>query len=112
MQRRLSEFENRSAEVIAVSPDDAAATGENVAQLALTFPVLSDPALLGVDAFEVRHLDEPTGRQIPRPAAFVIDMAGKVRFAYIGENPRDRPTEDQLLEIVATLSAAAAAEQE
>jgi peroxiredoxin len=112
LQRKLSEFDASSAEVVAVSPDDAAATGENVAQLELTFPVLSDPALQGVDAFEVRHLDEPSGKQIPRPSAFVIDVTGKVRFAHVGENPRDRPTEEQLLEIVVSLNAMSTAGQE
>ena len=98
--------------MVAVSSDDAAATARNIQQLELTYPVLSDPGLRGVDAYAVRHVDEPQGKQIPRPAAFIVDVNGIVRFTYVGENPRDRPSEDQLLEVLANLNAQPLAKEE
>ena len=60
-------------------------------QARLPFPLLSDVDLTAIDAYDVRHHDEPKGRQIARPAIFLLDRRGVVRYAYVGEHERDRP---------------------
>jgi peroxiredoxin len=69
----------------------------------LPYPVLSDPDLAAIDAYDVRHDNEPTGRLIPRPGAFIIDRAGRIQFAYKGDSVPDRPSEDALLDFLRTL---------
>ena len=57
----------------------------------LPFTVLSDPDHMAIDLFGVLHEDEPEGRIIARPAVFLIDREGVIRFAHVGEHSRDRP---------------------
>lgn len=62
------------------------------------FPILSDPDLVAIDAFGVRHDGGgPAGRPIPRPAIFVIAPDGRISYAYIGKNPLDRPLPEGVL---------------
>lgn len=87
----------RGAEVVAVSSEPLATARAAAAEAALPFPVLSDIALTVIDRFGIRHRDEPKGRRIARPAVFVLDGRGIVRFAHVGEHPRDRPTVGAIL---------------
>lgn len=64
---------------------------EAIAHARLPFSLLSDVELTAIDAYGVRHRDEPKGRQIARPAIFLLDANGVVRYAYVGEHERDRP---------------------
>jgi hypothetical protein len=50
--------------------------------------------LTAIDRYGVRDReprDEPEGGPIARPSLFVLDRAGVVRYAHIGEHKRDRP---------------------
>ena len=100
MRHRYPEFQALGAALVLVSPDDQGATRDLVARLELPYPVLSDPDLAVTDAYGARHDHEPNGKLIPRPAAFVIDQAGRIRFAYKGDSVPDRPSEDTLLEVI------------
>jgi peroxiredoxin len=51
---------------------------------ALPFPVLLDVSLRNVDAFGIRG-------DLSKPATYVIDRAGTVRYAFVGEQPHERP---------------------
>ena len=48
------------------------------------FPVLLDVELKGVDQLGIR-------KDLSKPAAYVVDAEGAVRYAYVGENLADRP---------------------
>lgn len=98
LRQRIAEFASVGAEVIAVSPDDQASTLGLVQRLNLPFVVLSDPELQAIDDFGARHLNEPHGKQIPRPAVFILDKDWRVRFAYVGDSVPDRPSEDVMLD--------------
>lgn len=50
-----------------------------------------------IEHYGVFHQHEPKGRPIARPAAFVIDGEGVIRYRYVGDDPRDRPSADELL---------------
>lgn len=85
------------AEVLAISSEPLEAARDGVRAHRLPFTVLSDHDLAVIDRYGVRHLGEPEGRAIARPSLFVIDPAGIVRFAHVGEFPRDRPSMDLVL---------------
>lgn len=61
---------------------------------AVTFPLLSDPDHLTIDAYGL--LDPAYETQqiygIPHPAVYVIDKTGKVAWARVESNYRERPT--------------------
>lgn len=78
-------------EVVAISTEPLATARGAVAEAGIPFPVLSDPGLEVVDRFGLRHVDEPEGRRIARPALILLDRSGVVRYAHVGDHPRDRP---------------------
>jgi peroxiredoxin len=51
---------------------------------ALPFPVVLDPELAHVDRFGIRG-------DLSKPATYIIDREGTVRYAYVGAQPHDRP---------------------
>ena len=62
-------------------------------KLGLEFPLLSDPDRNVIQAYGVAD----DSRTISRPATFVVNSDGKVVFAHVGENPRDRPDVNRVL---------------
>jgi peroxiredoxin len=54
------------------------------------FPVLLDVELKGVDQLGIR-------KDLSKPAAYIVDAKGVVRYAYVGENLADRPSIPALL---------------
>ena len=65
---------------------------------AISFPILSDPDHKIIDAYGLR---DPAyeGQEvygIPHPAVYVIDKSGKVTWAKIESNYRERPANQQI----------------
>lgn len=85
-------FQDRGAKVLAISAEPLDQSQKAVVTYGLAFDVLSDPELTVVDRYGVRHLGEPDGRAIARPSLFLVDQAGVVRFAHVGEDADDRPS--------------------
>jgi peroxiredoxin len=90
------------AAVIALSAEPLATAREAATVAGLPFPILGD-ALAAIDRYGLRHHDEPEGRQIARPSLFVLDRQGIVRFAHVGEHPRDRPAIGAILLALETI---------
>jgi len=98
LRQHYGEFTALNTEIIAVSSDapaDAIALAE---RLALPFPLLSDVDLAVINAYGVFHADEPRGRRIARVAEFILDRAGTIRYAYMGEDYNDRSAVGELLD--------------
>lgn len=62
-------------------------------EMKLTYPVVSDMYKNIIRQYGVLHPTE----QIARPAAFIIDRQGKMRWSYMGVDASDRPTIDTIL---------------
>jgi peroxiredoxin len=103
LRRTYLLFEDAGAAVLPISSEPLALARESIARDRLPFVVLSDEGLAVIDAWGVRHHDEPEGRAIARPAVFVLDRDGVVRFAHVGEAPRDRPPADLVLLALETI---------
>lgn len=76
-----------------ISVDAPQQNRDMIAKLILPFSLLSDPE--GEVSRRYGVWDEE-GR-IARPAIFVIDAAGVVRYAYVGEDFADRPGDEPVL---------------
>jgi len=82
-------------------PDVSKTLAEKIAsdgKGAVTFLLLSDPEHKIIDAYGLR---DPAyeGQQvygIPHPAVYVIDKSGKVTWAKIESNYRERPTNHEI----------------
>lgn len=110
-----TEFEKRDAEVVVIypleKPEDSPRTGDFLARVnqinaapaaqATPFPLLVDIGLKAVDVLGIR-------RDLSKPATYIIDSSGAVRFAYVGNSLADRPSVKALLEQLDALKTAPA----
>jgi len=98
----LKKDENVKLYAISVDPPDvskdfAAKLGSDNKGL-VTFPILSDPDHKIIDAYGLR---DPAyeGQKvfgIPHPAVYVIDKTGKVAWARVESNYRERPANQEI----------------
>jgi peroxiredoxin len=102
-------FREHEAEVVAVFPIRQVADSGSVSQFyeALRrdgtaaeppFPLVLDVELRAVDQLGIRA-------DLSKPATYILDKQGQVRFAYVGENIADRPSVQSMLEQLATINA-------
>jgi peroxiredoxin len=71
----------------------------------LDFPVLSDPELKAIDLYGVRHAVAGFREtaDTARPAVYIIDRRGTIRYRNLADNWRIRPRPEQLLAQLAAL---------
>jgi len=99
LQSRIDEIHAAGAVVLAICKDpveDNARTAEN---LKLDFSILSDPKLEVTDAYDLLHREASIdGGDIARPAVFIIDRKGIVRWRELTTNWRVRVRSETVLE--------------
>jgi len=95
-QQRLPEFEKRNIHVVAISVDPPETSARQAKKLGYTFTFLSDPTTETIRNYDLLHpKGGPKGEDIARPAEFLLDRAGAVRWVNLTENilVRARPEE-------------------
>lgn len=95
MRDRYPEFQQRNAEVIAVAPDTLDHSRSFVERSGLPFPCLADPDRKVFRQYDVKSALVSLGQ---RPALFVIDGEGVVRYAHLGFQQWEIPTIEETLE--------------
>lgn len=97
-------FKDAGAEVLIVFPGEASQVDEFIdacQQIAetdevLPFPILIDPDLAAVKAFNIRA-------DLSLPATYIFDKNGDIAWGFVGEQPHQRPSVAVLLEEVKKL---------
>jgi peroxiredoxin Q/BCP len=85
-QLQLDRFRERQVEVVAVSIDSSAESQKLRASQGYTFPFLSDPDAAVIRRYGVLHArGGENGRDIARPAEFLVDAGGTVRWTNLSE---------------------------
>jgi peroxiredoxin len=88
----------------AISPDSPEESRKFAALIAadhrgaVTFPLLSDPLSRIIDRYHLRD-EAYAGKKeygIPHPAVFVLDAKGRIRWAKIETDFRERPTNAEI----------------
>lgn len=82
------------AEVVAISVDKPDRSRELSGKLKLPFPILSDVDHKVIDAYDLYN---PEGK-ISKPATYVIDSKGIVRWAFFDEDYKIRPLDEVIIE--------------
>ena len=101
--RDFQKFEEQKVIVVAVSGEEVQKGKDLLQKLHLPFVLLSDTSFEGIDKYGVRDTNisdkvrERGITQLAKPAAFIIDRTGVVRYRYIGKNAPDRPKNEDLL---------------
>jgi len=102
----MEELRKRGCRVAGVVADSVAENAALARDADLHFPILSDPELRAIDAYRLRHAGGgPDGADIAHSASVLIDRDGVVRWTYVTQNFRVRPTPDDVLHAVDALPA-------
>jgi peroxiredoxin len=92
-----SEFESHGAQLIAIAYQSAEEAAKSVEKSGATFPILSDVDRLVIDLYGVYGLETSQNNKTI-PAAFIIDQAGYIHWAYVGKYAADRPEAQLILD--------------
>jgi peroxiredoxin len=107
-QQRLSEFDARGVRVVCISVDPPEINRGQSQKLGYTFSLLSDPKAEVIRRYDVLHPRAgPKGVDIARPAEFLIDSNGIVRWVNLTENIAVRARPEQVLDTLSQLPSAA-----
>ena len=97
MQSVIESIRAQGSSVLGISTDSPEENAKVVEALDLSFPVLADPELKAIDAFGVRHPNGMMGRDIARPAVFLIGAQGTILWSAITDNWRVRVRPEEVL---------------
>lgn len=104
---QLKEFEARGIRIVAVSVDPPETTRKHAAKQGYTYTFLSDEKAEVVRRYDLLHAGGKAGiADIARPAEFLIDPSGIVRWVNLTESYRVRPTAEDVLKVFDDLRAA------
>jgi peroxiredoxin len=92
------EIAKRNAEVVVIYPVERFSDGKQLNRFLsvsrkllddpkhqVPFPILLDRNLINVDKLGIR-------KQLSKPATYIVEPSGRVRYAYVGESLADRPS--------------------
>jgi peroxiredoxin len=97
-QQKLGEFDARGIRVVGISVDPPEINRRQSQRRGYTFPLLSDPRAQVIRRYDVFHPGAgPKGADIARPAEFLIDSNGIVRWVNLTENIAVRARPEQVL---------------
>lgn len=106
-QHWLSEFDARGIRVVGISVDPSDVNKRHSQKLGYTFPLLSDPTAKVIRRYDVLHPGAgPKGSDIARPAEFLLDSDGIVRWVNLTDNIAVRARPEQVLDALKQLSPA------
>jgi peroxiredoxin len=96
-------FVDAGAEILAVAPHDVSECARHGAQAGLPFPILADPRRRVFARYDVRWALGSLGQ---RPGLYVIDRDGIVRYALLGAQQWEIPSNAEVLAALAALAGA------
>ncbi|MGH9947787.1 MAG: redoxin domain-containing protein [Pyrinomonadaceae bacterium] len=99
IQQNIDKFTAAGVTPVAISVDPPATSHDLAERYGLTFPILSDPNLETIRRYDLVHEGEgEDGKGIARPAEFLIDSNGAVRWLNLTENYWFRANPDEMIE--------------
>jgi peroxiredoxin len=100
LREDIDRFTSAGAQVVTIAPDSAAGVTRFVRDNPYPFPLLADTDHAVFDRYDVVSTMMSLGQ---RPALFVVDRDGVVRFDSIGTQQWQIPTNDNVLAVVGSL---------
>ena len=107
-QQRLSDFDARGVRIVGISVDTPEINRRQSQKLGYTFRLLSDSKTQVIRRYDLLHPRAgPKGSDIARPAEFLLDSNGVVRWVNLTENIAVRARPEQVFEALSQLPSAA-----
>jgi peroxiredoxin len=101
LQERLEEFTARGIRIVAVSVDPPEVAREHARKQGYTFTFLSDEKAEVIRRYDLLHENgKGEGMDISRPAEFLLDATGTVRWVNLTDNYRIRLQPDALFKVL------------
>jgi peroxiredoxin len=100
-EKHLNEFHQRGIEIAAISVDSPEQNGKLCHSRGYTYPFLSDPTAEVIGRYGVLHAKAgEDGHDIARPAEFLVDSAGTIRWVNLTDDLRIRARPEVALQII------------
>ena len=104
IEQNLDNFKQAGIHPIAISVDNQEASRNLSQEQGYTFPILSDPKAEVIRRYDLVHAGAgANGEDIARPAEFLVDSSGTVRWVNLTENYWVRARPEQVLEVAESL---------
>ncbi len=97
IREKIEEFRDRNAAVVMILAQSGDGIREYLARHPYPFPVLPDETREVVKAYGVYVHVNLESYNIARPAVFLVDSEGRIRYMYIGYHQADYPTVREVL---------------
>jgi peroxiredoxin len=98
IEDNLGELERQGVRPIAISVDTSEESAELCKKAGYTFTFLSDPGAEVIRRYDLLHHGAGVdGKDISRPAEFLVDSSGAVRWVNLTEDLRVRATPQDIL---------------
>jgi len=109
LEESIEEFNARHIPIVCVSVDPPEITRQHAEKQGYTFAFLSDEKAEVIRAWDLLHPGAYQGEDIARPAEFLIDATGTVRWANLTESYKVRAKAQEILKVIDELGLAPAA---
>ena len=99
IQNNIEQLNAQGIRPVAISVDSIETSRELSSQAGYTFSLLSDPKAEAIRRYDLLHAGAGiSGQDISRPAEFLVDAGGTVRWVNLTENYWVRARPEQILE--------------
>ncbi len=105
-QGSLDKFTARNVRIVAISVDPPEVSRNLAEKQGYTFPILADEKLQVIKKLDLLHPGGFNGQDIARPAEFLLDPKGVVRWVNLTEDYKRRATPEQVLKVLDALGQA------
>jgi len=103
LQKNLEKFEARGIKIVAVSVDPPDVTREHARKQGYTFLFLSDEKVEVIGRYDLVHEKGFRDADIARPAEFLLDSTGTIRWVNLTDDYRVRARAEDILEQIDAL---------
>lgn len=94
----MADFDARKIRIVAISVDPSEVSRRHAQKLGLTFTFLSDTNAQVTRAYDLLHRGAgPNGTDVARPAEFLIDATGTIRWVNLTESVTVRARPEEVL---------------
>jgi methyl-accepting chemotaxis protein len=90
-------------QIVAIVAQSSDAVRTYIEETGLPFNILIDETREVLKAYGVWHRVGLTAWNIARPAVFLIDRSGTIRYSFIGERQNEFPSSAEILDALAEL---------
>ena len=105
IEQNLEKFYQAGIRPVAISVDGPQVNREMMGQAGYTYTFLSDPNAEAIRRYDLVHAGAGIdGHDVARPAEFLVDSNGTVRWVNLTENYWVRARPEQILEAAKTVS--------